>query len=70
MGRLGSEKRLDRLKSVLDQVPGSRLALIGLGPAEDQLKEYFKDYPVVFPGPMTGLYNHFCVNYNQISLYN
>lgn len=54
VGRLGKEKRLDRLKSVLDAIPGARLALVGGGPAESELKELFKDYPVHFAGSMTG----------------
>ena len=39
VGRLGAEKRLERLKSVIDAIPGSRLALVGKGPDEDRLKE-------------------------------
>jgi len=54
VGRLGFEKRLDRLKSVLDRVPGTRLALVGSGPAEKQLREIFRDYPVVFTGALQG----------------
>lgn len=54
VGRLGSEKKLERLKSVLDRNPGARLALIGAGPAEDALKEHFKDYPVHFAGQIVG----------------
>jgi len=56
VGRLGSEKRLDRLKVVLDRVPGTRLALVGSGPAEKQLKELFRGYPVVFTGALQGFY--------------
>lgn len=54
IGRLGVEKRLYRLKAVLDAIPGSRLAIIGKGPAEDELKEHFRGYPVHFAGTMTG----------------
>jgi sulfoquinovosyltransferase len=54
VGRLGAEKRLDRLKTVLDAVPGVRLALVGTGPDEDRLKELYKNYPVVFTGQLTG----------------
>lgn len=51
---MGFEKKLDRLKAVLDQVPGARLALVGSGPAEKKLKEALRGYPVVFTGPLVG----------------
>ena len=54
VGRLGAEKRLDRLKYVLESIPGTRLALVGKGPDEARLKELFKDSPVVFTGELTG----------------
>ena len=54
VGRLGAEKRLDRLKYVLDSLPGTRLALVGKGPDAERLKELYKDSPVVFTGELTG----------------
>lgn len=54
VGRIGSEKRLDRLRNVLDAIPGARLALVGNGPTEKYLKEHFKGYPVNFVGSLTG----------------
>jgi sulfoquinovosyltransferase len=54
VGRLGAEKRLDRLKDVLEAIPGSRLALVGKGPDEERLRELYKDSPVVFTGQLTG----------------
>ena len=56
VGRLGPEKRIERLKKVLDDNPGTRLALVGKGPAghEVELKKLFADYPVVFTGQIVG----------------
>lgn len=54
VGRIGLEKRLDRLKHVLDAIPGARLALVGNGPAESYLKAFFKGYPVNFVGSLVG----------------
>ncbi len=54
VGRLGSEKKLKRLKKVLDSNPGLRLAIVGSGPAEKELKEEFANYPVVFTGQLVG----------------
>lgn len=54
VGRLGFEKRLDRLKGVLEAVPGCRLAFVGKGPDEERLRDVFKDSPVVFTGQLTG----------------
>jgi predicted secreted protein len=54
VGRLGAEKKLDKLKVVLDRNPGARLALVGAGPAEQALKEHFRGYPVNFVGQLSG----------------
>ena len=54
VGRLGHEKRLMRLKIVLDNNPGSRLALIGTGPADAELREFFALSPVYFAGQLIG----------------
>lgn len=57
VGRLGKEKRLDRLKKVLEENPTSRLALVGSGPAETELRQLFSgdlSSRVHFTGPLTG----------------
>ena len=54
VGRLGTEKRLEDLKPILDALPGTRLALVGDGPARADLEEVFKDSPVVFLGMTKG----------------
>lgn len=56
VGRLGPEKRIERLKRVLDENPGVHLALVGKGPAahEEELKKLFENYPVVFTGQIVG----------------
>ena len=54
VGRLSHEKRLDWLYAPISQLEGARLALVGSGPAEDYLKERFKDKRTTFMGYMTG----------------
>lgn len=56
VGRLGPEKRLTKLKKVLEENPGVRLALVGKGPAdhEVELRKLFADLPVVFTGQLLG----------------
>ena len=54
VGRLAPEKQLEQLRSVLECVPGTRLALIGGGPYRATLERYFEGLPVAFPGYMTG----------------
>lgn len=54
VGRLGYEKQLDQLKAVLDQVPGTRLALVGDGPAREHLQAHFADTPTRFMGYLKG----------------
>lgn len=54
VGRLGAEKKLERLKKVLDANPTVRLAIVGKGPAEKEIKEFFKNYPVFFAGQLIG----------------
>lgn len=56
VGRLGYEKKIDRLKQVLDANPSARLALVGTGPAEQYLKDLFKNYPVHFTGQLQGTF--------------
>lgn len=54
VGRLSFEKRLDWLYAPVTQLPGVRLALVGSGPAESDLKERFKGTRTVFTGYMSG----------------
>lgn len=50
VGRLSSEKKIDQLRSVLEAVPNTRLALVGDGPARDDLKDYFAGTNTTFMG--------------------
>jgi glycosyltransferase involved in cell wall biosynthesis len=54
VGRLSHEKRLDWLYAPITQIPGTRLAFVGSGPAESYLKERFAGTPTVFTGYMSG----------------
>lgn len=54
VGRLAAEKQIHQLRATLEQVPGTRLALVGGGPAEDALRKHFEGFPVKFAGYMTG----------------
>jgi glycosyltransferase involved in cell wall biosynthesis len=54
VGRLGHEKDIGRLSSVLDEVPRVRLALVGDGPARRDLEEEFAGTPTVFTGVLQG----------------
>ena len=54
VGRLSHEKDIGKLRSVLDEVPGVRLALVGDGPARRDLEEEFAGTPTVFTGVLQG----------------
>ena len=54
VGRLSFEKRLEWLYAPVTQLSGVRLALVGSGPAENALKERFKDTPTTFMGYLSG----------------
>lgn len=54
VGRLSNEKQVDKLKTVLEQVPGTRLALVGDGPARAELEKHFAGTPAKFTGYITG----------------
>jgi glycosyltransferase involved in cell wall biosynthesis len=54
VGRLSNEKQIDHLKPVLEQVPGVRLALVGDGPAREDLRALFSGLPVNFVGYLRG----------------
>ncbi|MBD1910552.1 MULTISPECIES: glycosyltransferase [unclassified Leptolyngbya] len=54
VGRLSAEKEIDRIKPVLEAIPGARLALVGDGPFRADLEKIFADTPTFFAGYMTG----------------
>jgi glycosyltransferase involved in cell wall biosynthesis len=54
VSRLSFEKRIDWLYAPVTQLPGVRLALIGSGPAEAELRQRFAGTNTVFTGYMTG----------------
>ncbi len=54
VGRLSHEKRLDWLHRPLQHLPGARLALVGSGPAEHELRARFAGTPTVFTGYLAG----------------
>ncbi|KAI9085395.1 hypothetical protein K1719_032651 [Acacia pycnantha] len=54
VGRLGVEKSLDFLKSVMDRLPEARIAFIGDGPYREELEKMFEGMPAVFTGMLGG----------------
>jgi glycosyltransferase involved in cell wall biosynthesis len=54
VGRLAPEKQIHHIRAVLERVPGTRLALVGGGPAEPSLREHFAGLPVTFAGYLKG----------------
>lgn len=54
VGRVSAEKQIDQIKPVLERVPGTRLAIIGDGPARADLERHFAGLPVKFMGYMQG----------------
>ncbi|MGJ3252322.1 MAG: glycosyltransferase family 4 protein [Elainellaceae cyanobacterium] len=54
VGRLSAEKEVDRIKPVLNAIPGARLALVGDGPYRQELEQHFADTPTFFVGYLTG----------------
>ncbi len=54
VGRLSLEKRLDWLYAPVTQLPNVRLALVGSGPAEAEIKRRFKGTNTVFTGLLGG----------------
>ncbi len=54
VGRLSFEKRLDWLYAPVTSLPGVRLALVGEGPAENDLRRRFAGTNTVFTGYMAG----------------
>jgi len=54
VGRLGAEKNIPMIKQVLEAVPAARLAIVGGGPFEPELREIFAGQDVVFTGLLRG----------------
>jgi glycosyltransferase involved in cell wall biosynthesis len=54
VGRLAPEKGAERLKAILREVPGTRLAVVGDGPARRNLEREFAGTPTVFTGLLQG----------------
>ncbi len=54
VGRLSAEKEIDRIKPILEAIPGARLALVGDGPYRHDLEAYFANTPTYFAGYRTG----------------
>lgn len=54
VGRLSYEKRIDWLYAPVTKLPNVRLALVGSGPAEAELKKRFANTNTVFTGYMAG----------------
>src|SRR5258708_13575033 len=54
VGRVAVEKQLDQVKVVLERVPGTRLAIVGDGPARESLEKHFAGMPVNFVGYLHG----------------
>jgi len=55
VGRLGAEKRVADIKPILEKMgPNTRLAIVGAGPAEAELKKIFKGTNTVFTGQISG----------------
>ncbi|CAN7142068.1 unnamed protein product [Brassica rapa subsp. narinosa] len=54
VGRIGVEKSLELLKSVMDKLPEARIAFIGDGPYREDLEKLFAGMPAVFTGMLQG----------------
>jgi len=54
IGRLASEKRIKDLKGVLNKLPNVRLCIVGEGPQQKELWDYFYNTKTVFTGQLTG----------------
>ena len=54
IGRLSAEKEVDRIKPVLEAIPGARLALVGDGPHREELERHFEGTATHFVGYLGG----------------
>lgn len=54
VGRLAPEKNVGQIRAVLEQVPDTRMAIIGDGPARERTEREFSGTPTVFTGLLQG----------------
>jgi glycosyltransferase involved in cell wall biosynthesis len=54
VGRLSHEKRVSWLLDAAQQIPGIRVAIVGGGPAEEELRSMFAGTPAFFTGYLRG----------------
>jgi glycosyltransferase involved in cell wall biosynthesis len=54
VGRISPEKSIEKLRPVLDAFPDLRLALVGGGPQQKRMREYFAGKNVFFAGYLKG----------------
>jgi glycosyltransferase involved in cell wall biosynthesis len=54
VGRLSNEKQIHKLRAAVEQVPGTRLAIVGDGPARSELQAQFAGSPTTFMGYLRG----------------
>jgi glycosyltransferase involved in cell wall biosynthesis len=54
VGRVSAEKEIDKIKPVLESIPGARLAIVGNGPAREELETLFADTNTNFVGYLHG----------------
>ena len=54
VGRLSDEKQLEHIRPALQQLPNTRLALVGDGPARQRLERTFAGLPANFMGYLRG----------------
>lgn len=54
VGRLAPEKNIGQIRAVLEQVPATRMAIIGDGPAREKTEREFAGTPTVFTGLLRG----------------
>lgn len=55
VGRVSAEKEIDKIKPVLEAIPGARLAIVGNGPHREALEEHFAGTPTNFVGYLQGI---------------
>ncbi len=54
VGRVSAEKEIDKIKPVLESIPQARLAIVGNGPAREQLEAFFAGTNTHFVGYLHG----------------
>ena len=54
VGRLSAEKEVTRIRTILQQIPETRLAVVGDGPNREGIEQHFDGHDVVFTGYLQG----------------